>query len=828
MKKLLFKTILSIVISVLGFLTATAQNTTASQTSVGVYPLNPSPTDSVRVGYAYVSNDGCPDYYLVIDSVVDNRIYVNKKEITGTRICTQVISKFAAIINLGIILKPTLIYFEGKLINTVIPLCKTDKQGIVVEGKDIFKERLFIQEISPISSYIPLYAIPNVLPSNLPKLNIGDKVNFGGYLQKNDSAAAAIYPQKIVGVATCWNVIPDSSTCIMNRKGEIAGTTENSSIVKDLSTGEKFEIKGVKLAIGSIITFKGTIIQCVTIPCYNIVDCYKIVSVPPAPCVTDKMGIVVQGVGECTGQLFIELISPAAIAVKQLYKFNNNTLSPDGTVQPVLKPGVKVQFGGYLVSKDNSTVQPCNIIGVATCWNIISDSTACVMNRKGFVTELTENSSIVKDISTAEKFEIKGVKLVTGSAILFKGTIIQCITAPCLNIVDCYQIISVPPTPCVMDKTGVVVPGVDGCTGRLFVQETTESSGVPNLYVLRNYINSNSAGTTISKLQAGDKVKFSAVLTANDSTKSVLCYTVGEVKCWELIPSTNKYNLGGKVMAGDELMKSGLAVLFKKGDGKAVASYTITDGTFSFSNISAAAYTLYVIPDISIYKNYLPTFYVNKFLFEYADYIKLNSDVNDMTVYLRNLNMPTGTGKISGNIYYEKEQLKDSILAAKGSLSSITNTNNTAENVTVVLFDNTGQPAYWTITDAVGNYSFGNLSLNTYNIISETASARGEATVSLTPVNTTASADLILKSPQELTINKQVNDQLINLYPNPVKDRLVISVKENYRLNIFSTIGQLIFNRTLNSGINEVDVSTLQKGIYIVKIGNTSIRLLKE
>lgn len=828
MKKLLFKTILFIVVGVLGLLTASAQNTTTTQSSVGAYPLNPSPTDSVHVGYAYVSNDGCPDYFLVIDSVVENRIYINKKAITGTRVCTQVISKFAAIINLGIIVKTTQIYFESQLINTIIPQCKTDKKGIVVEGKDIFKGRLFIQEISPISSYIPLYAIHYGLSSNLPKLKVGDNVNFGGYLQKNDSAAAAIYPQKIVGVATCWEVIRDSTTCIMNRKGEITGTTDNSSIVKDITTGEKFEIQGVKLTVGSAITFKGTIIQCITAPCYNIVDCYKIISVPPVPCVTDKMGVVIQGSGGCSGQLFIELISPAAIAVKQLYTFKNNTLRPDGSTQSVLKIGNKVQFGGYLTGNDSSTVQLCNIIGVATCWNIIPDSTACAMNRKGFVTELTENSSIVKDISTAELFEIKGVKLVIGSAILFKGTIIQCITTPCYNIVDCYQIISVPPTPCIMDKTGVVIQGIDGCTGRLFVQEISESSGTPKLYVLRNYINSNSTGTTISKLQAGDKVKFSALLTANDSTKSVLCYTVGEVVCWELIPSNNTYNLGGKVLAGDELMKSGLAVLFKKGEGKAVASYTITDGTYSFSNISSAAYTVFVIPDISIYKNYLPTFYINKFLFEYADYIKLNNDVNDMTVYLRNLNMPMGTGKIYGNIYYENEQLKDSILAAKGSLISITNTNTTAENVTVVLFDNTGQPAYWTITDAVGNYSFGNLSLSTYNIISETASARAEATVSLSSVNTTASADLILKSPQDIDSNKQVNDQVINLYPNPVKDHLVISVKENIQLNVFSTIGQLLYSQMLNEGVNNLDVSILQNGVYIAKIGDTTIRLLKE
>ena len=706
--------------------------------------------------------------------------------------------------------------------------CIMDKTGIVVTGKDIFAGRLFIQEISPINSYIPIYAIPVATTANLPQLKEGEKVKFGGYLQKNDSAASAIYPMKIVGIATCWTIIPDTTVCVMNRKGEIIKLTDNSSIVRDFSNGEIFEIKGVKLTIGTTILFKGTIIQCITTPCYNIVDCYQITNVPPAPCIIDKMGVVVQGVGGCTGHLFIELISPAAIALKQLYTFKNNTLSPDGSALPILKPGDKVQFGGYLVTNDNNTVQLCNVIGVATCWNIISDSTSCVMNRKGQITELTDHSSILKDISTGEKFEITGVKLNVGTTIIFKGTIIKCVTAPCYNIVDCYQIISVPPTPCVMDKMGIVVQGIDGCTGRIFIQEMNESTNYPQLYILQNYIASNSTGTTISKLQVGDKVKFGGYLTTNDSTKSILCNTVGVATCWELIPSENTYQLSGKVMAGTDLMKSGLAVLFRKGEGKAIASNTITDGTFTFNNMPSAAYTIYVIPDISIYKNYLPTFYVNKFLYDYADYIKLSKNINDVVVYLRNLNMPMGAGRIYGNIYYEKEQLKDSILAAKGSLSSITSTNTTAENVTVVLFDNTNQPTYWTITDAVGNYSFDNLSLSSYNIISETASAKAEATVNLSTTNTTANADLILKSPQEMTDTKQLNDIVVGFYPNPVENQLIISVKENEKLNIFSTVSQLIFNQSLITGVNVLDVSALQRGIYLAKIGNRTIRMFKK
>ncbi|MDO9154469.1 MAG: hypothetical protein Q7U47_12345, partial [Paludibacter sp.] len=102
MKKLLFKTTLVIVAGILGILTTNAQVTSTLKTSVTIYPSEPSPADSIYIAYSYVSTDGCPDFYLGLDSVVSNKFYVSRKKIDTSRsICTTVITNFTTKLNIG-------------------------------------------------------------------------------------------------------------------------------------------------------------------------------------------------------------------------------------------------------------------------------------------------------------------------------------------------------------------------------------------------------------------------------------------------------------------------------------------------------------------------------------------------------------------------------------------------------------------------------------------------------------------------------------------------------------------------------------------------------
>ncbi|MDO9155110.1 MAG: T9SS type A sorting domain-containing protein [Paludibacter sp.] len=823
MKKLLFKTALLFMVGVLSTLTLNAQIVTTLKCPVSIYPSDPLSTDSIYIAYSYVSTDGCPDFYLSLDAVESHKLYVSRKKIDTSRsICTTVITNFTTKLNIGKVANNTSVYFDGVLMRIILFPCILDKTGIVVTGTGTCSEQLFIQEFSIAAIAIrQLYAIENniinVDGSVSKPLKVGDKVKFGGYLLKAESTA--IHPCGIVGVANCYEVI-ETATCVMDRKGKIVEFKDNHSLVMDAATGETFGIKDIKIPIGTILQFKGVKIQCITTPCYNIVECYQVISTPP-PCVMDKKGVVVEGKNECAGQLYIQEYSP--LAVMQLYVFDN-------TVLPALKAGDDVIFGSSLFRSDDAKIRPCYVVGVVNCYQLIN-ATACVMDRKGKIVEFKDNHSLVMDAASGEVFGIRDVKIPVGTMLQFKGVKIQCITTPCYNIVECYQIISIPPPPppCVMDKTGVVVAGIDGCTGRLFILENSASAAIfPRLYEIQNSVVAGSDGSTISKLKAGDKVKFGGYLTPNDSTKISLCFTVGVATCYELIATENTFTLSGKAMAGNEIMKSGLAVLFRKGDAKAIASNSITDGTFTFVNIPEAVYTVYVIPDINLYKNFLPTFYINKFLYNQADYLTLNKNRSDVVVYLTNINTPIGIGRIFGNIFFETEQLKDVVLAANGSTNAFTNTNRIAENTSVILFNTLNEPVAWTMTDTYGNYSFDNLALNTYKVVSETASAKAESIVNLSNENSAVNADLILTSVQDKTYVSRVEDVVLNFYPNPVADRLIVNVKENEQINIYNSVGQLLLSQSLFSGVNILDVSTITKGIYLAKIGNTTIKMIKK
>jgi hypothetical protein len=853
MKKLLLYTLLLVVASISNLSKATSQVIPLPvQNRVYITPENPTSTDSITIAFDYVSGDSCPDYYLVKDSVVANNIYVSKKNIIpNTRVvCAQIVTKFTTTLNLGVLKDTTQIYFDGVLIKTISYPCIMDKNGVIVAGTGGCSGHLFIEERTIASPAIPrLYALPNTTVINAngfqQVLIPGDIVKFGGYELLTDSYAHN--PCPVFGLATCYEVI---------------------------------------------------------VP-------------PPSGCMMDKKGIVVTGDGTCSGQLFIQEYSPVNSA-KQLYIINRgDTINSSGTVTTVLKVGDNVLFGGYLTKNDSSLTNLCHTVGIATCYQVITTSPACVMNNVGTVLDFKDNSSIIKADSTSDIYAIRSVLLPIGTRIQFRGEKIECITTPCYNIIDCYQVIGTPP--CVMDKNGIVVAGTDGCAGRIFIQDTSSPNAIPQLYALTDsatvngnnpvalkpgdivkfggYLTPNLTGLTSlchtvgmatcyevissppacvmdkagvvvdgiggctgqlfieettpsmsmirrlysikndtisnakspAQLKAGDQVTFGGYLTSNDSSIITLCHTIGVATCYELVHPENIDTLMGTVNAGNAIMKTGLAILYKKGDSKASAIYTITTGSFIFTNLPQAEYTVYIIPDINAYKYYLPTFYKNNLLFQNADYLTLTGNILNAVVNLKSFTFPPGTGKISGNIFFETYTLKDSLPLDNvqyKTKSMVLNTS--AINTPVILLNRNSEPVAWTLTDGYGNYTFENIALDTYKIFSETASAEGESAVSLSPDNSTANADLMLKG---LQINAGITypeNGVLNLYPNPVSDNLIIELKAAGSVGIYNTMGQLILNKTLTQGVNVLDVSKINKGIYFVRIGGSSVKLMKK
>jgi len=69
-------------------------------------------------------------------------------------------------------------------------------------------------------------------------------------------------------------------------------------------------------------------------------------------------------------------------------------------------------------------------------------------------------------------------------------------------------------------------------------------------------------------------------------------------------------------------------------------------------------------------------------------------------------------------------------------------------------------------------------------------------------------------------INKLNYNINVQIYPNPSNDIVYINYTENkiIKMQVYNTIGECILQKILNKGINDFDISSLSKGIYIVKL----------
>lgn len=382
----------------------------------------------------------------------------------------------------------------------------------------------------------------------------------------------------------------------------------------------------------------------------------------------------------------------------------------------------------------------------------------------------------------------------------------------------CCEIISTKPD-CLMNKNGIVVPGIDGCTGLWLVKDLSPVYSYPRMYLIKND----------GRLKAGSKVIFGATDYPRDSSMSILCPIFGVVNCFFLSEPLSADTLAGTAYTGDSVLKGGTAVLFQKGIRKAMRAVPLRNGRFEFPNVSAADYTVYVIPDRILKANYLPTFYINKLAYKNADYYTLKDGMNEIAVNMRKFERRPGTGKIFGNVYFETSNLKDSILNYYGDKNYLyTTNNNTGINLPVILFNALGAPIDWTMSDESGNYVFENIALDSYKIVTETAETEAESNVSLTMENATVGADMVLKAPSLIDDLQTPVSNAFSLYPNPVSDKVYLNIGTFGAVRVYNSLGKLVLERYLPSGKNELNVQHLSQGVYFVKLGSNTLKMIRK
>ncbi len=69
-------------------------------------------------------------------------------------------------------------------------------------------------------------------------------------------------------------------------------------------------------------------------------------------------------------------------------------------------------------------------------------------------------------------------------------------------------------------------------------------------------------------------------------------------------------------------------------------------------------------------------------------------------------------------------------------------------------------------------------------------------------------------------INNILDKLNFQIYPNPSTDRIIIEYadQENVQMQVYNSLGECVMQNQLLSGINNLDISFLSKGIYFVKL----------
>ena len=77
-----------------------------------------------------------------------------------------------------------------------------------------------------------------------------------------------------------------------------------------------------------------------------------------------------------------------------------------------------------------------------------------------------------------------------------------------------------------------------------------------------------------------------------------------------------------------------------------------------------------------------------------------------------------------------------------------------------------------------------------------------------------------------LTVSENEIDYTI--FPNPTQGLLNVDLQNDVRFEVYSTLGQLLSDGELTDNNKQIDLSGLTKGIYLVRLNNSVVRVIKE
>ncbi len=81
----------------------------------------------------------------------------------------------------------------------------------------------------------------------------------------------------------------------------------------------------------------------------------------------------------------------------------------------------------------------------------------------------------------------------------------------------------------------------------------------------------------------------------------------------------------------------------------------------------------------------------------------------------------------------------------------------------------------------------------------------------------------------EVTVSINENNEVaFVVYPNPAKNYVMIESIKEAEVRIYSINGQMVSEQTISEGVNTIDISNLNAGMYFMNVNNSMIKIVKK
>jgi hypothetical protein len=326
-------------------------------------------------------------------------------------------------------------------------------------------------------------------------------------------------------------------------------------------------------------------------------------------------------------------------------------------------------------------------------------------------------------------------------------------------------------------------------------------------------------GETSQSIAMNENIMYCVNVVDADSCVAVACYD-------NTLP-----NISGFVFADSLSFEyTGLVDLYSLENNVAtwVASTTFSAanyiGHYSFEDVPFGNYIVQatIDPNTPAAGEYIPTYHNSAEFWDDADVISLPDNQNTFyNIVLISVDdfVDDGSGVISGGVFGED--------GFTGEHDDEERNNDPIPGVEILLHNSSDQPIAYAFTGADGSFTFGNLPYGTYTVYIEIPGMeQASYTITIGPDDEIFS-NVIFTVGETITTSIRetlLEDQLVLLYPNPVKNTLNVEMRladaKIIGYQVVNLTGQVVMNQLIDT--NQLNLSSLTTGVYILKIQTTN------